>query len=85
MARRVLARHHPGVPVTTTLLSGATESVLLRPLGIKAYGFTPLVATPEEIASTHGDDERVQVESLRRATQVFYEVVRELCLEAKPR
>jgi len=84
VARRVLARHYPGVPVTTTLLSGATESVLVRPLGVKAYGFTPLLATPEEIASTHGDDERVQVPSLRRATQVFYEVVRELCTEAQP-
>jgi acetylornithine deacetylase/succinyl-diaminopimelate desuccinylase-like protein len=83
VARRVLQRHYPGVPVTTTLLSGATESVLVRPLGIKAYGFTPLVATPDEIASTHGDDERVQVEKLSRATQVFYEVVRELCGEPR--
>ena len=34
-------RHHPGVPVTTKMLTGATESVLFRPLGIVAMGSRP--------------------------------------------
>jgi acetylornithine deacetylase/succinyl-diaminopimelate desuccinylase-like protein len=75
---RVLGRHFPGVPVTTTLLAGATESVLFRPLGIAAYGFTPLLTTSEEISTAHGDDERVQEATVRRSTGVFYDVVREI-------
>lgn len=75
---RVLGRHFPGVPVTTTLLAGATESVLFRPLGIAAYGFTPLLTTSEEISTAHGDDERVQEATVRRSAGVFYDVVREV-------
>lgn len=76
---RVLARHHPGVPVTTKMLTGATESVLFRPLGVVAYGFTPLLTTSEETATGHGDDERINEVTVRRSTGVFYEVVKELC------
>jgi acetylornithine deacetylase/succinyl-diaminopimelate desuccinylase-like protein len=76
---RVLARHYPGVPVTTKMLTGATESVLFRPLGVVAYGFTPLLTTSEETATGHGDDERINEATVRRSTGVFYEVVKELC------
>jgi acetylornithine deacetylase/succinyl-diaminopimelate desuccinylase-like protein len=75
----VLHRHFPSVPVTTKMLSGATESVLFRPLGIVAYGFTPLLATPEEVATAHGDDERVREDTMRRSASIFYEVVAEVC------
>ena len=76
---RVLGRHYPGVPVTTKMLTGATESVLMRPLGIAAYGFTPLVTSNEEVATTHGDDERINEATVRRATGIFYEVVKDVC------
>jgi acetylornithine deacetylase/succinyl-diaminopimelate desuccinylase-like protein len=76
---RVLARRYPGVPVTTKMLTGATESVLFRPLGIVAYGFTPLLTTSEEVSTAHGDDERINEKTVRESTGVFYEVVRELC------
>ena len=46
-----MRRHHPGVPVTTKMLTGATECVLYRPLGIGCYGFTPLLTTSEEVAT----------------------------------
>jgi acetylornithine deacetylase/succinyl-diaminopimelate desuccinylase-like protein len=76
--QQVLGRHFPGVPVTTKMLTGATESVLFRPLGIVCYGFTPLLTTAEETATGHGDDERVSEATVRRSTGVFYEVVREI-------
>jgi acetylornithine deacetylase/succinyl-diaminopimelate desuccinylase-like protein len=76
---RVLGRHYPGVPVTTKMLTGATESVLMRPLGIAAYGFTPLVTSNEEVATTHGDDERINEATVRKATGIFYEVVKDVC------
>jgi acetylornithine deacetylase/succinyl-diaminopimelate desuccinylase-like protein len=76
---RVLARHYPGTPVTTKMLTGATESVLYRPLAMVAYGFTPLLTTPEEAATGHGDDERISEATVRRSTGIFYEVVSEVC------
>ena len=68
----------PGVPVTTKMLTGATECVLYRPLGITCYGFTPLLTTAEETSTAHGDDERVSEATVRRSTGIFYEVVREI-------
>ncbi len=70
-----LAARYPGVPVTTRMGTGATESSLLRPLGIVCYGFTPLLLTTAEDASQHGDDERVPIASLRESVEIFYEVV----------
>ncbi len=72
---RVVAQRYPGVPVTTKMGTGATESSLMRPLGIVCYGFTPLLLTAEEDASQHADDERVPVESLRESVGTFFEVV----------
>lgn len=72
---RVVAKRYPGVPVTTRMGTGATESSLVRPLGIVCYGFTPLLLTAEEDASQHADDERVPIESLRESAGIFYEVV----------
>jgi acetylornithine deacetylase/succinyl-diaminopimelate desuccinylase-like protein len=61
------------------MLTGATESVLFRPLGIVAYGFTPLLTTADEVGSAHGDDERIREDTVRQSTGIFYEVVRDLC------
>jgi acetylornithine deacetylase/succinyl-diaminopimelate desuccinylase-like protein len=74
----VLAEHYPGVPVSPKMLTGATESVLFRAAGAKAYGFTPLVLSQAELDSQHGDNERINEEALRAAVPVFYEVVRDL-------
>jgi acetylornithine deacetylase/succinyl-diaminopimelate desuccinylase-like protein len=74
----VLRRHDPAAPVTTKMLTGATECVLYRPLGIACYGFTPLLTTSEELATVHGDDERVGEATVRSSTGIFYEVVRDL-------
>jgi acetylornithine deacetylase/succinyl-diaminopimelate desuccinylase-like protein len=77
-ARAVLTRHYPGVPVTVRLLGGATECVLYRSAGLQCYGFTPLVLSNEELASQHGDDERIPERALRRAAPVFYEAIADL-------
>ncbi|OFV83779.1 MAG: hypothetical protein A3B65_01025 [Acidobacteria bacterium RIFCSPHIGHO2_02_FULL_67_57] len=71
----VAGKHFPGVPVTTRMLSGYTESGLFRRLGIICYGFEPFFLTREEQASVHGDNERVSLENVRRGLRVYYEVV----------
>ena len=76
---KTLGRHYPGVPVSPSLLTGATESVIYRRLGIASYGFTPVLATEEELDAQHADDERLREASLRTATDIFYEVISDLC------
>lgn len=72
---RAAARHAPGAVVTTRLLSGYTESALFRPLGSVCYGFNPFFLTAEENAATHGDNERISVENVRRGVRLLYDVV----------
>jgi acetylornithine deacetylase/succinyl-diaminopimelate desuccinylase-like protein len=71
----VVGARYPGVPITTKMGTGATESSLLRPLGVTCYGFTPLLLTTAEDASQHGDDERVPIATLRESVAILYDVV----------
>jgi acetylornithine deacetylase/succinyl-diaminopimelate desuccinylase-like protein len=71
------AREAPGVPVVPTLLTSWTESALLRPLGIAAYGFDPLALDDKEAALPHGDDERVSLENVTRGEAILYAIVKE--------
>jgi acetylornithine deacetylase/succinyl-diaminopimelate desuccinylase-like protein len=75
LIERVIGKRYPGVPVTTRMGTGATESSLVRPLGIVCYGFTPLLLTAEEDASQHADDERIPIATLRESVAIFHEVV----------
>ena len=75
LIQEVIGRRYPGVPVTTRMGGGATESSLVRPLGVACYGFTPILLTSEEDGSQHADDERIPVQSLRESVDVMYEVV----------
>ena len=74
---KVAAKHDPGIPVVPTILTGWTESSLLRPLGIASYGFEPYALTKEENRRIHGDDERISLENVRRGAEITYEIVKE--------
>jgi acetylornithine deacetylase/succinyl-diaminopimelate desuccinylase-like protein len=50
---------------------GYTDSIVLRPLGVKAFGFMPVVLTADEVATMHGDDERISVENLREGSRIL--------------
>lgn len=76
---RAVVRRHPGIPVTTLLGTGATESALTRPLGIISYGFTSLLLTHEEDSTQHSDDEHLNESAFRPAQALFYEVLAETC------
>lgn len=72
---RVAHEFDPGVPVATTILTGWTESSLLRPLGIQAYGFEPYRVTPSENRRVHGDDERISLTNIQRAQEIIYRLI----------
>jgi len=75
---KAAARFDPGVPVAPTILTSWTESSLLRPLGIQAYGFEPYALPRAENRRSHGDDERISTENIRRGAEILYAIVREV-------
>jgi acetylornithine deacetylase/succinyl-diaminopimelate desuccinylase-like protein len=80
---RVVDAHYPGARLQPRLMVGFTDAPYFRHRGAVAYGFGLLsrALTGEAMATRfHGNDERVDVESLALTTQAWIEVC-ELFLE----
>src|SRR5205814_6563329 len=67
MLKKTLLAYEPDAIVAAWLDNGYTESQMYRKLGIQAYGFNPVAATAEILATKHGANERVPVEQVRKA------------------
>lgn len=72
---RALVRHvtagRPDVVAGPVLSVGYTDSIALRPLGVRAYGLVPIEVSRQEAETMHGENERVPVESLQRGLRVL--------------
>lgn len=71
----------PGTALIPSMTVGATDARFLRRLGATSYGFGMLSerVTLESYASMfHGDDERVDLESLRLSTELWEATARDL-------
>lgn len=56
----------PDAVAGPVLSVGYTDSLLLRPLGVRAYGIAPFRVTADQARTMHGDGEHVSTEDLRR-------------------
>jgi acetylornithine deacetylase/succinyl-diaminopimelate desuccinylase-like protein len=71
----------PGTVLLPSLSTGFTDSVYLRAAcGTVAYGFSPMLATPPDVALAgfHAKDERVHVDDLLLAVQFHEQAARAL-------
>jgi len=71
---RALLAELPEAETVPFLLTGATDSRFLRELGATAYGFCPLsteMEMSERLKLVHGDNERIDLESLELGTRIF--------------
>ena len=64
--------------VVPTTCVGGTDNRFLRQQGIPAYGFIPVLLSPEEAAGFHGNDEFLTVENLNMGVELTYEIVRRM-------
>jgi acetylornithine deacetylase/succinyl-diaminopimelate desuccinylase-like protein len=74
---RVVDRHYPGARLLPRLIVGFTDAPYFRARGAVAYGFglCSRTLTAEAMAPRfHGNDERVDVESLALTTQAWLDV-----------
>jgi acetylornithine deacetylase/succinyl-diaminopimelate desuccinylase-like protein len=62
--------------VVPAVAAGFTDSHWFRDRGIVAYGYSPFVLTPAEIAGAHGNDERLRVDALEAGTLRMLELLR---------
>ncbi len=78
---RVVASHYPGARLMPRLILGFTDAPYFRDKGAIAYGFGLFsrTLTAEKMSGRfHGNDERIDVESLALTTQAWLEVCEQL-------
>ena len=74
MESAVKARY-PDALVTPMIVPYGTDSNGFRPLGVKSYGFTPIVVSADVVASMHGDAEHIPVDALGPAIRILYDAI----------
>ncbi|WP_419839341.1 M20/M25/M40 family metallo-hydrolase [Candidatus Poriferisodalis sp.] len=77
----LVAKAHPGAPVIPQLIVGATDARFFRLKGSVAYGaglFSDRVNSNDFMLRFHGNDERVDTESLALTTQLWIDVIENL-------
>jgi len=72
-----IKRRHPDAIVMPMLIPYGTDSNAFRPKGVKSYGVFPAILSAETVASMHGDGERVPLDGIGEAAQVFFEALRD--------
>src|SRR5262249_44679136 len=73
---RVVDRHYPGAKLLPRLIVGFTDAPYFREHGAVAYGFGLFSSalTAEAMSGRfHGNDERIDVESLSLTTQAWHD------------
>ncbi|HSS11385.1 MAG TPA: M20/M25/M40 family metallo-hydrolase [Acidimicrobiales bacterium] len=81
--QRVASRLHPGAGLVPFLTVGATDARFFRRLGVPSYGFGLFSErlTFEQYATMfHGDNERVDVDSLQLSTELWESLARDVLL-----
>ena len=72
-----IRRRHPDAAVKPILIPYGTDSNAFRPRGAKSYGVFPAIIPAAVVAEMHGDAERVPLDAVREAIQVFFEALRD--------
>jgi acetylornithine deacetylase/succinyl-diaminopimelate desuccinylase-like protein len=76
---RTVGRLLPGVPVATTINTGASDRPYYAEAGIICYGLAPyLVDRPEQDREYHGVDERMPIASLDFGLRLYVGILREM-------
>ncbi len=76
-----MATPYPDAKVIPSLVTGGTDSRFFRDRGAIAYGaglLSPSVDTSEFFRRFHGNDERIDIDSLRLTVGLWLEVVERL-------
>jgi acetylornithine deacetylase/succinyl-diaminopimelate desuccinylase-like protein len=73
---RTASRLLPGVPIATTVSTGATDRPYYAGAGITCYGIDPLLVDIEEARrGVHGNDERVSIETLGFGLRLYVAIL----------
>ena len=70
-------QEHPDAILTPMVVPYGTDSNGFRPLGVKSYGFTPVVVPAAAVGSMHGDAEFLPAEAVGPAIRILFNALKE--------
>lgn len=76
LLQRTIAQVFPGMLVAPSLLSGGTDTKHYRKLSQNVYRFLPVRITEKDLASIHGTNEKIAVESYGEAVRFYAQLLR---------
>lgn len=82
LMKDAIRKHDPSASTAPYLSTGYTDAAHWEKLGMKCYGFSPLLL-PKDVSFVHlvhGHDERIPVEGFRFGLRVLFELVAKLVL-----
>lgn len=74
-ARKLAAKHFPGVPLLPLMSTGATDGIFLQAIGIPVYGVPGIFIDPDG-NGTHGLNERLKIESIYAGRDYLFDLVK---------
>jgi acetylornithine deacetylase/succinyl-diaminopimelate desuccinylase-like protein len=75
---QLAALRDPGVPFTNQILVGFTDCHYFREKGLPCYGFMPYRLSYQEIASIHGNNERLSLANVAFGRSFLHELVKRI-------
>ena len=75
---RQATRDRPQAIAGPVISVGFTDSIYLRPLGVRAYGLLPVITNEDGLRSMHGNNERVSTAELQRGLEILYRTLWEV-------
>jgi acetylornithine deacetylase/succinyl-diaminopimelate desuccinylase-like protein len=70
----------PDAVVVPSIATGFTDSRAFRRRGLTAYGVALSLLEADDIATVHGNNERISVEKLALGLRMLFEMVRRMCV-----
>lgn len=70
-----IGRNYPGASIAPAVQTGFTDSHWFRDLGIASYGIGAFVIPAAEEGGSHGNNERISIENIRKGTAMMLEIV----------
>jgi acetylornithine deacetylase/succinyl-diaminopimelate desuccinylase-like protein len=70
-------KHYPDAIFTPMIVPYGTDANRFRALGVKSYGFTPVIVPAESVASMHSDAEYIPRDALGPAIQILFDAISE--------
>jgi acetylornithine deacetylase/succinyl-diaminopimelate desuccinylase-like protein len=72
---------YPQAKIAPMLSTGSTDSGFLRHAGINCYGYCPILVTPEQLSSIHGDNEFITIDQLSHGTRATFRAIAAACAQ----